>query len=112
MAFNRNTPWGRADSIRNIGQGIFAVSTPSHGGLYVPDEFNVRPEFREWAARWSGSPNWFEEDCCWAAVAVEFPDRFDALQVKHARAIVARYFPDIDLGYLDAYTVSVDGALI
>ena len=75
---SRNTPWGIADHYENIGQGIFVVSTPSHGGYFVPDCMlhNIPDEHQRWAEQWSGSRQWYEEDCCWAAVALAFPDRF------------------------------------
>ena len=94
--FSRHTPWGHADQYENLGQGIFTVSTPGHGGIFVPDEFlhNIPKEQREWAKSWSGSENWYEEDCCWAAVAVNIPSRFKPEHVEHAKKTLARYFPE------------------
>jgi hypothetical protein len=89
--FSVQTPWGKADSYTNLGQGVFSVSTASHGGIFVPESMlhNIPAERRAWAAHWSGSEQWYEEDCCWAAVAVALPDRFTAEQVTLAEAILA-----------------------
>lgn len=90
-SFTLNTPWGRADHYENLGQGVFAVSTVGHGGIYVPDEMlhNIPESRRADAKRWSGSENWYEEDCCWAYVAEALPDRFTPEQVDVARRINA-----------------------
>ncbi len=95
-SFSRSTPWGHADHYENLGGGIFSVSTPSHGGLFVPDDMLhcIPAEQRAWAKKWSKSENWYEEDCCWAAVAVAFPDRFDVGNLALARQIVAKYCPE------------------
>lgn len=96
-----NTPWGLTNDVAVLEHGILRVDTPSHGGYYVPDEVLERiPEaHRAYAARWSGSEHWYEEDCAWAAVALAFPEIFtredgspdtDALEVAHQ--IVADYF--------------------
>ncbi len=94
--FSRHTPWGYADQYSNLGQGMFSVSTPSHGGIFVPEEYLhcISPEGRADAARWSGSEQWYEEDCCWAHVAIAFPDRFppEAVKVAH-RTNMARNLP-------------------
>jgi hypothetical protein len=84
--FTIDTPWGKADHYSNLGQGIFACSTSSHGGIFVPPELlhNIPAAARNDAKRWSGSEQWFEEDCCWAHVAAALPDRFTPEQVKAA----------------------------
>ncbi len=93
-AFTTDTPWGHAQQYENLGQGIFSVSTAGHGGIFVPDEMlgSIPEEHQRWAAQWSGSRNWYEEDCCWAAVAVAFPDRFPPDNLEHARKTLESYF--------------------
>jgi hypothetical protein len=69
------TPWGVADSVKHIGQGIKSVSTPSHGGYYVPEsELAKMPPaaLNTWAGR-----GWYEEDCDWCLVALSFPNLFE-----------------------------------
>ena len=57
------TPWGRADHVERLAYGIVRVSTPSHGGYYVPVAVRSRiPEHRQQhATTWAG-PGWYEED--------------------------------------------------
>ena len=88
------TPWGTADSITKVGLGIEFVTTPSHGGYYVPnDQLRHIPTARQaWAKGWSGSVNWYEEDCCWAAVAEAFPELFPDGARENARLTLAHYF--------------------
>lgn len=88
--FTCNTPWGKADRYENLGQGVFTCSTPSHGGIFVPDCMlhNIPERMRRWAKRWSGSENWYEEDCCWAAVADAMPNYFEPAHVEHARRLL------------------------
>ena len=80
------TPWGTASSITDIGSGIKHVTTPSHGGYFVPNAklASIPEEHQAVAASWSGSRNWYEEDCCWAYVCLAFPHLFPA--VAHERA--------------------------
>lgn len=33
------TPWGRSDSQKKIVEGVFSVTTPSHGGLMIKKDF-------------------------------------------------------------------------
>jgi hypothetical protein len=91
-----DTPWGLSDTMpKRIAKGVYSVSTPSHGGIWVSPEFieRIPLQHRQWAAQWSGSFNWFEEDLCWAAVAVAFPQCFAAQALHSAEKIIAQYFP-------------------
>lgn len=92
--FTLDTPWGRAQHYENLGGGVMSVSTAGHGGIFVPVEYlhNIPADQRVWAAKWSGSEQWYEEDCCWAAVAVALPDRFTPENVATARRTLASFF--------------------
>jgi uncharacterized protein DUF7007 len=94
------TPWGESDSVVQFDNGIRGVSTPSHGGYWVPAKLlsRIPQRFQDYAARWSNSPQWYEEDCAWACVAVTFPDlacngarQFSAADLQQARETIARY---------------------
>ena len=69
------TPWGNADSIKNIGRGILSISTPGHGGYFVP--VNERAKMPAAALKTFAGGGWYEEDCDWCLVALSFPDLFD-----------------------------------
>ena len=88
------TPWGDADTVEYIGtQGIKRINTPSHGGYYVPRKLLGRiPEAHQlYALKWSGSRQWYEEDCAWPAVVLAFPELFTAEHVAEARESAAHY---------------------
>jgi hypothetical protein len=85
-ARSKQTPWGYADAIDEIGNGIYFASTPSHGGYFVPSALlgQIPEAHQARALRWSGSRNWYEEDCEWASVAVAFPDLFTPAMLEAA----------------------------
>jgi hypothetical protein len=94
---NMETPWGEAQTVRDIGDGILQVTTACHGGYFVPQELLYRiPESqRDYAAAWSGSGNWFEEDDAARFVEIAFPEHFAAQRVDWAAKYVARELSDI-----------------
>lgn len=70
-----NTPWGSADFVDNISEGIVQVSTPSHGGIGVDiEKANTDYAFSDYArdiSTESGGYYWFEEDCDWSIAVLE-----------------------------------------
>ena len=59
-----SSPWGLIDSVTPLGPDAAAVSTPSHGGIWVSPAGLARiPEPLRATAYSSGG--WFEEDCDW-----------------------------------------------
>lgn len=61
------TPWGYADSVKPIVDGIVSVSTPSHGGLRVThkafDDLVMDKGYLSKVAIKTRTHYWFEEDC-------------------------------------------------
>lgn len=51
------TPWGRADTAINLGEGVGLVSTPGHGGMKLDRERNARIP-----APLRNGDGWYEED--------------------------------------------------
>jgi len=92
-----SSPWGAVQTVERLivphrvelaggGVGvcevpIFVVSTASHGGIYVPSALlgSMPWAYRQYAKKWSGSENWFEEDCAVLAVVVSFPEAFPSV---------------------------------
>lgn len=92
-----NTPWGQSQSIDVLAHGIKHVTTAGHGGYWVPKAAlsRIPAAHRAYAAKWSGSEQWYEEDCAWACVALAFPDCFPSDNTPAiAREVVARYIPE------------------
>jgi len=73
---DRGTPWGKPDEVSKVADGIYWISTPSHGGFYVDEaRYEAMPEQLK---KCSLTKNrFFEEDCAWCAVALAFPDAMD-----------------------------------
>jgi len=58
------SPWGVIDSATPLGPDAVAVSTPSHGGIWVTAQaLETIPEPLRVTAYSGGG--WFEEDCDW-----------------------------------------------
>lgn len=93
MNFSKRTPWGTADNIAPVGdQGIRFVSTPSHGGIFVPDELLAKmPEALKGSNSYSGCGNWFEEDVEWAIPVLAFPEQFPARDCQAAVETIGHY---------------------
>lgn len=83
------TPWGKADHVTDIGRGIKCVSTPGHGGYFVPAE--TRKQMPPAALQTWAGPGWYEEDCDWALVALSFPELFPAEAIEHAKTTVSNW---------------------
>jgi hypothetical protein len=61
------TPWGAADYVTEILEGVHNVSTPSHGGIKLSRERNAAiPDYMRKAG------GWYEEDCDWCIPFVAF----------------------------------------
>lgn len=60
-----DSPWGPCQTVHDHGQGVYTVSTAGHGGIFVPDELlaDIPEDEQLYGAMWSGSRNWYEEDC-------------------------------------------------
>jgi len=72
------SPWGAVDHVQALGPDVVAVSTPSHGGLWVsPEAMTSIPAALRATAYSSGG--WFEEDCDWCIPYLALGlDRFEA----------------------------------
>jgi hypothetical protein len=89
----KSSPWGIVQDEEVIAEGIIYVSTASHGGIWVARELlpRIQKEMRDYAKYWSGSSQWFEEDCAAQCVVVSFPEYFKPEQVSSAWDVVKRY---------------------
>ena len=89
------TPWGLADNKEVIAEGIVNYTTPSHGGIKLSRE---RQDQMHSALRLADG--WYEEDCDWARVAVNFPLYFQRplrdgkTEADAARATLRYWFPE------------------
>ncbi len=81
------TPWGHADIIHPVADGVVFVSTPSHGGYWLSDDrlAKIPNHWRLARYRPSSDSPWFEEDCDWVLVALTFPGLFPAEAAEPAK---------------------------
>ena len=71
-----SSPWGQVESAVELAPGIWQVTTPSHGGIWLSDERMELMPKAMWNTAYSKAP-WFEEDVDWALVCAIYPDAFD-----------------------------------
>ena len=84
-ASGMNTPWGKADSVYPIIDGIVSVATSSHGGLKLSDERQAAvPSYMQRLA------GWYEEDCEWAIPFVVFEQEILVHADEHAKQVIAK----------------------
>lgn len=83
------TPWGPSQGATVYAEGVTCHSTAGHGGFHLSANRNaqVRPMLR-------ASDGFYEEDECWAIVAITFPDLFTAFERRCAERTMKDSFPD------------------
>lgn len=84
-----NTPWGISQCATVYAEGVAAHSTAGHGGFHLSAERNrkVHPMLRFPAG-------WYEEDECWAIVALTYPHFFTTFERRCADRTVKDSWPD------------------
>lgn len=84
-----HTPWGPSQGGTVYAEGATSHSTAGHGGFKLSAERNrkVHPMLR-------ADGGWYEEDECWAIVAVTFPHLFTALERRCADQTIKDSWPD------------------
>jgi hypothetical protein len=61
------TPWGKAQTVREVQPGILEITTAGHGGFKLSRYANSCVH-----SAWRRAGGWYEEDCEWAIVALTF----------------------------------------
>jgi hypothetical protein len=94
-----NTPWGKADGVREITRGVRWVNTPGHGGLGVAK--GVADTLLSAAARrlgdYQGGYFWYEEDVQCSIPFFEHPEWATAIgsssTKEHEEETIKKYYP-------------------
>ena len=101
-----NTPWGYADYTKHLdgtynGQKVvlddlIQVSTAGHGGIGLKVEANsILSNYAKCIAIKEGGYYWFEEDCNWPIVILEFekavPNAIDSKMVEIAKEVASEW---------------------
>lgn len=84
-----HTPWGPSQGATVYSDGVVFHSTAGNGGFHLSAERNaqVNPTLRT-------SDGFYEEDGCWAIVAITFPDLVTAFERIAAERTLKDSFPD------------------
>jgi len=82
-----STPWGRAQDVSRLADGIWLVGTASHGGIKLSRERNAKI-----ANFWRSPGGWYEEDIEWAIPVLTFPQEFPENQ-SQAHDTMRRWMP-------------------
>lgn len=82
----KSSPWGTIDHVQKLASGMFQVSTAGHGGIKLSRSRNS--EMPEGARRKGG---WYEEDCEWALVVLQFPEEFE-VEIRESAARTAKEY--------------------
>ena len=86
------TPWGAPDSAVLVGEGIWFITTPSHGGYYLEPAANERVPlfYRDCTFDGQGLDGFYEGDSDACIVPVFLPESFEPDQVATALTSMAR----------------------
>ncbi|MEO4002131.1 hypothetical protein [Mesorhizobium sp. CAU 1732] len=84
-----STPWGPSQGGTVFAEGITCHSTAGHGGFHLSADRNrkVHPSLR-------ANRGWYEEDECWAIVAISFPHLFTSFERRCAESTMKDSWPD------------------
>ncbi|UOK73931.1 DUF7007 domain-containing protein [Ancylobacter polymorphus] len=84
-----STPWGASQGATLYAEDVVFHSTAGHGGFHISAERNrkVHPLLR-------AEGGWYEQDECWAAVAITFPHLFTAFERRCAERTIKDSWPD------------------
>ena len=82
------TPWGAAQTRKELAPGIIEVSTASHGGILLAPELNAQVP-----AYMRSADGWYEEDADWAIVATVFPEVFTEEHREQAKNTMKNSMP-------------------
>ena len=95
-----HTPWGVANTVKQIAEGITSYSTPSHGGIHlsaarIASMPKPLREFVPFGGKQSGPGMWLEEDADWCVAALAFPQFFKPDDIAAAMATLKGYRPEL-----------------
>ncbi len=90
-----HTPWGAAETVTPLGtEGAAFVSTPSHGGVYLPAALAKKMPGPLVDASFLKSATWWEEDCdaAWPMLVLHLGTDDE---IERARDFLAAYKPSL-----------------
>lgn len=89
MRIPTSTPWGASQGVTVYAEGVVLHHTASHGGFHLATDRNAKVH-----SMLRSSDGYYEEDCCWAAVAMTFPALFTTYERRVAEKTLKDCEPD------------------
>lgn len=83
------TPWGPSQGATVYAEGITCHSTAGHGGFFLTAERNAHVN-----VMLRSRDGYYEEDECWAIVAISFPHLFTSFERRCAESTMKDSWPD------------------
>lgn len=83
------TRWGPSQGATVYADGITCHSTAGHGGFFLTAERNAKVN-----VMLRSRDGYYEEDECWAIVAITFPHLFTSFELRCAEATMKDSWPD------------------
>lgn len=80
--------WGSIQTAQEYAPGIVNVTTASHGGIVLDQMANDKVH-----AAWRNQQGMYEEDICWAIVAMTYPSLFTDYEKECAESTLRRWMP-------------------
>ena len=99
-----NSPWGEIQHRTTLAEGIVAVSTAGHGGIWLSPERRLQlPKgARQIASTYCQKPAWWEEDCeAMVPLYVFFDDIAPQARPVDDKATIAKWLSDPSFAYLN-----------
>lgn len=82
MDIDMDTPWGKPQTIGLVAEGIFSVTTASHGGIMLsPDRAAAIPDYLR-TKKFGTDDTAYEEDCDWCIPVLIFETEFRAYYAR------------------------------
>lgn len=103
------TPWGKADHVRKIADGITLVTTPSHGGFHIAKRREREIPAAARSNRFNPGTPWYEEDCEAYIVMVAFSEVAAHLGVTREDALerLRSWYPEAARAFDESVQASV-----
>lgn len=91
-----STPWGQSQRIYKKGHGVAFASCAGHGGFRVSKALAEKrmPASHLKHSIYLNGYYWFEEDCAWAFVALNFPEYFQDMPDVAIRTL-NHWYPEV-----------------
>jgi hypothetical protein len=95
------SPWGVVQHTKRLADGIWSVSTSSHGGIWLSQDrlSQLNERLGHEYPTFCRSSEWFEEDCDWCVPALAFAGDIDDQAMAEAAEKQLSYMARNNMGH-------------